>query len=108
MPKQIMLVYQDCPMCGAREAWGEEQTKVAKAHGIEIVKTPFYQTGVKGLIWKACKAGMTLPFFTDGKHFSKDIIDFKEPDYIEDKMAEVEKPKTKKRSKKNGAKKQAS
>lgn len=98
MPKKIMLVYQDCPMCGARKEWGDKQLEVAKNCDIEVIPTPFYRTGVKGLIWKACKAGMTLPFFTDGKTFSKYIRDFKEPDYL----PETEKPK-KKRSKKNGA-----
>lgn len=105
--KQIMLVYQDCPTCGAREGWGEAQTKVADAHGMEIVKVPFYKEGIGELIWKACKSGMTLPFFTDGENFSKDIIDFKEPDYIEDAEAELAKPKTKK-GKKNGTKRKAS
>lgn len=99
MSKKIMLVYQDCPLCGAREGWGEEQTKIADDFGFEIVNTPHSQTGVKDLIWNACKAGMTLPFFTDGKKFSKNLRDFKEPDYLPE-----EKPKAKKRSK-NGARK---
>lgn len=102
MPKPIMLVYQDCPMCGALKEWGDKQLEMAKESDLEIIPTPFYQTGVKGLIWKACKAGMTLPFFTDGKRFSKYVRDFKEPDYLPE---ETEKPKTKKRSKKNGANK---
>lgn len=103
MPKKIMLVYQDCPMCGARQGWGEEQTKLADDFGLEIVNLPHSQTGVKDLIWNACKAGMTLPFFTDGVRFSKDLRDFKEPDYLPEEKA-VKKPKTKKRSK-NGARK---
>lgn len=103
MSKKIMLVYQDCPMCGAREGWGEEQTKLADNYGLEIINTPFYKAGVKDLIWKACKAGMTLPFFTDGEKFSKNLRDFKEPDFLPEDV--VEKPKTKKRSKKHGAKK---
>lgn len=84
--KRILLVYQDCPMCGARESWGKEQTKIANTHGLEIVKTPFYKTGVKGLVMDALEHGIkTMPFFADGKKFSYHIKDF------------VEKPKTKRR-----------
>ena len=75
--KELMLVYQDCPMCGSREKWGMKQVKVANAHGFVIVKKPFYQTGVKGLIMEAVKSGTTrLPFFTDGKKFGYSVEDF--------------------------------
>lgn len=76
MAKQVMLVYQDCPMCGARKGWGEEQTKIANTHGIEIIKFPFFKSGAKEWIWDAAKSGVTLPFFTDGKKFSKKLEDF--------------------------------
>ena len=77
--KQIMLVYQDCPMCGARKNWGDAQTKIATDHGFDIIKTPYYATGVKGLIMRACEAGIGhLPFFTDGKKFSYNLEDFVE------------------------------
>lgn len=84
--KQIMLIYQDCPMCGARRGWGETQTKIANTYGFEIVNTPFYKTGVKGLIMNALEHGIgRMPFFTDGKKFSYSLEDF------------VEKPKTKRK-----------
>lgn len=80
--KQIMLIYQDCPMCGSRQAWGETQTKIANDHGFEIIKTPFYRTGVKDLIMDALQHGIKkMPFFTDGKKFSYSLEDFvKKPD----------------------------
>lgn len=87
MSKKIMLIYQDCPMCGSRSNWGKKQTEIADTHGLEIVKTPFYKTGVKGLISKAVESGMgRLPFFTDGERFSYSIEDF------------VEKPKPKRKA----------
>lgn len=77
MSKQIMLIYQDCPMCGARKDWGEAQTKIANNYGLEIVNTPFYKTGVPGLIKRAVEHGMKqMPFFTDGKKFSYSLEDF--------------------------------
>lgn len=76
MAKKIALVFQDCPMCGARKGWGEAQLKIADKHGFEIVETPFFATGAKEWIWEAAKAGMTLPFYTDGKKFSKNLEDF--------------------------------
>ena len=74
-----MLVYQDCPMCGSRKNWGEKQTKIADDHGFEIVNTPFYKTGVDGLIKRATEFGIgRLPFFTDGQKFSYSLEDFVE------------------------------
>lgn len=83
MSKQIKLVYQDCPMCGARKSWGEEQTKFANDYGFEIVKTPFFKWGAADLIFEATRQGMSLPFFTDGVKFSKDLKDFAEEKTIE-------------------------
>lgn len=81
-----MLIYQDCPMCGARKGWGEAQTKIADDHGFEIVPTPFYKTGTPGLIMSAVSHGIKqMPFFTDGKKFSYSLEDF------------IEKPKSKRK-----------
>ena len=92
--KIVYLVYQDAPLCGARCNWGLEQTKVAQAEGLEIVKIPFThaseQINAKELILRAAKAGMHLPFFTDGEKFSQNVADFAEA-----------KPEPKKRTKKS-------
>lgn len=69
----IQLVYQDCPMCGRRREWGDKQLEVASREGVEIVKVPFAQVGAGELIWAACRAGVSLPFFTDGKHFANNL-----------------------------------
>lgn len=81
MSKEILLVYQDCPMCGSRKEWGEKQTEVANKYGFSIRNVSFVSreaTDAK-LMWKAVKQGIrNYPFFTDGVKFSKDLSDFVE------------------------------
>lgn len=75
--REIKIVYQDCPMCGARYNWGLKQTEVAARNNITLIKTPFYKPGVGKLIQKAIENGVgTMPFFTDGEKFSTDLEDF--------------------------------
>lgn len=105
---EIYLIYQDCAMCGARAGWGEVQTEVADKHGFKILQVPFTSDGAAEIITKVCltheikpkKPGSmaTLPFFTDLKHFSKNLEDFVE------KPESTEK-KTKKRGKKSAEEK---
>ena len=92
----IKLVYQDCPLCGSREEWGERQLKLAAEAGLEIEKISFASPEGSHLCKEAVLAGIKkLPFFTNGLTFRNSIDDFAaaaEP---------VEKPKkTRKRSKK--------
>lgn len=76
MPK-IKLVYQDCPMCGSREEWGERQVELAGAAGLEIEKISFASPEGSHLCKEAIFAGITkLPFFTDGLTFRESIDDF--------------------------------
>lgn len=100
MNKTIYLVYQDCPLCGARRGWGEEQAKIADDAKIPVVKIPFThaseQINAKGVIMRAAMAGVKLPFFTDGEKFSQTIADF-----IEEEATTTTKA-TKSRKKKNG------
>lgn len=81
MANKVFLVYQDCALCGARKNWGEAQLAIAKGENIEIEFVPFTKVSeeinAKELILKAAKKGMTLPFFTDGKKFSKTVELFK-------------------------------
>lgn len=75
--KELLLIYQDCPLCGARKGWGEEQTKLADTHGFTIRKVSFVAKEAKGLPSKALEAGIdSLPFFTDGKKFAKSVEEF--------------------------------
>lgn len=104
MAKKVWLIYQDCPMCGARKEWGLKQTYLAGSHNIEIVPKPFHATGSKDLIMRAIQSGIgKMPFFTDGDKYAYGIDAF-----IETPMEEVkEAPKktAKKRKAKDGAKK---
>jgi len=77
MSKEIKLIYQDCVRCNGREAWADQQYELAKHYGFAIKRTPHTATGAAGLIRKARQHGvMALAFFTDGKKFSTDLIDF--------------------------------
>lgn len=78
MAKAIYLVYQDCPMCGQKKNWTKRQIEVANTQGFEIVKTSFATEQGRKFIWQALKEHQLkgLPFFTDGKKFSKKIEDF--------------------------------
>lgn len=105
MPK-IKLVYQDCPMCGSREEWGERQVELAGAAGLEIEKISFASPEGSHLCKEAIFAGIKkLPFFTDGLTFRESIDDFAGA-AMEAKKPE-EKPAKKKRTtrKKTEAKK---
>lgn len=73
--KKIMLVYQDCPLCGVHKAWGEAQIKKANTKGYNVEKVPFFKSGAKEWIFEALKSGVSLPFFTDGEKFSKNVDD---------------------------------
>lgn len=108
MTKEILLVYQDCPMCGARQEWGERQTKVANDFGFKIRNVPFTSDEGRDLIKKVClhhelipkkdDSLATLPFFTDGKFFSKNLEDFVETEPEPDESEVEEKPKRRKKS----------
>lgn len=78
--KRIYLIYQDCPLCGARKEWGEAQTKIANTHGFEIVKMSFVSPKADEFIKTAVyeKHIGKLPFFTDGEKYSRDLADFVE------------------------------
>lgn len=75
MPKEIILVYQDCPMCGSRQDWGEKQIAAAKAEDASIRKVSFVTEEGRKYCAEALKAGKaSMPFFTDGEgHFGKTV-----------------------------------
>lgn len=75
----IKLVYQDCPMCGARKEWGEKQIAKANTAGLEVEKISFASPEGSHLCKEALFAGITrLPFFTNGLIFSESIDRFME------------------------------
>lgn len=90
MSKEIKLIYQDCVRCNGREAWADQQYELAEHYGFAIKRTPHTATGADGLIREARLHGVTaLAFFTDGKKFSTDLIDFVPKQKI-DKKSEIE------------------
>ncbi len=94
MSKEVLLVFQDCPYCAPREAWGKEQTKVAQENGIKVLPTHFNTPGAKGLILKAESRGVdAMPFFTDGERFSYNLIDFVDGKPKDSKTEEAAEPK---------------
>lgn len=100
MAREILLIYQDCPMCGSRKEWGLKQKYLAANNNIVIRPVPFYATGIKGLTMKAIQNGIgKMPFYTDGDKFAYDLVSF-----IETPEVEVEEKAEKKRRKKNGNK----
>lgn len=87
MAKEIICVYQDCPMCGDR---GKQLKKIIIDKKLNVRKVSFASEEGKGLIHEAVfNQGIgTMPFFTDGTKFSTSIEDL------------VAKPKKKKGDKK--------
>ena len=74
MSKEIMIVYQDCPTCGARKEWGEKTIKAALNAKAFVRKVSFVTREGEQLIAKAVENGITrLPFVTDGKTFAYDV-----------------------------------
>ena len=107
--KEYILVYQDCPMCGSRQWWGEKQISFAKAHKASIRKVSFVSTEGSKYCAEALRAGKaSMPFFTDGEgHFGKDLEELNNAIKAEkaEKKEKSEKPK-KKAGRKNVNKKQ--
>lgn len=74
MNKEIIIVYQDCPTCGARKEWGEKTIAFATKAGLPVRKVSFVTREGEKLIWQAIEKGITrLPFVTDGKTYAYDI-----------------------------------
>ena len=74
MAKNIICVYQDCPMCGDR---GKRLKKLIFDKKLNVRKVSFASDEGRDLIYQALtehKIG-TLPFFTDGEKFTTDIND---------------------------------
>lgn len=106
MPKEIIIVYQDCPTCGARKEWGEKTIKEALNAKAFVRKVSFVTREGEQLIAKAVENGITrLPFVTDGKTFAYDVKSVLEAESCAsageaEPQAEEKKPKTAKKTKK--------
>lgn len=75
MNKEIICVYQDCPLCGDR---GRTLKKLIFSKNLNVRKVSFASEEGKDLIHKAVfECGIhSMPFFTDGVRFSESIDEF--------------------------------
>lgn len=73
---KINVVMQDCWKRGVYRDWAAAQMEIASENDIQIEPLRYYQSGANELIQKAHEKGLEMPFFTDGKKFSKYILDF--------------------------------
>lgn len=72
--KEVIIVYQDCPMCGARKKWGETTLKEAQNAKASVRKVSFVTREGEELCGKAVLKGIKrLPFVTDGNNFAYDV-----------------------------------
>lgn len=93
--REIICVYQDCPMCGAK---GKKLMDEVNKKGIVIKKVSFASPEGKELIAKAVfeKGIKRMPFFTDGVEFSTTL------EGLEKKPVKRKRKTTKKIIKKGG------
>lgn len=89
MNKEIICVYQDCPMCGDK---GKKLKKLIFDKKLNVRKVSFASEKGKDLIHKAVLEHNigTMPFFTDGKKFSNDIEDLLSKRTVKKKEAKNE------------------
>lgn len=76
--KEIVCVYQDCPMCGDK---GKKLKKLIFDKKLNVRKVSFASDEGKKLCHDAVfDNGIgTMPFFTDGDKFSDNLEDFIKP-----------------------------
>lgn len=74
MDKEIICVYQDCPLCGDK---GKKLKKLIFDKKLNVRKVSFASPEGKELCYKAVfENGIKImPFFTDGKKFVANIED---------------------------------
>lgn len=96
MPKEILCVYQDCPLCGDK---GKKLKKLIFDKQLNIRKVSFASPEGKELCYKAVfEEGIkTMPFFTDGETFATTLEELIEIESVEKpKKTSTKRRKTKK------------
>lgn len=74
MKNEIIIVYQDCFMCGASKKWGDATIEHLTKMGIPYRKLSFASQEGQFHAMKAIEAGIrSYPFVTDGTHYAKDV-----------------------------------
>lgn len=71
---EILIIYQDCPMCGSRKAWGEKTIEAINKAGKSVRKVSCFSMEGQSHALNAIAQGITtFPFVTDGKTYAKDV-----------------------------------
>lgn len=74
--KELLIVYQDCFMCGSSKAWGEKTIEHITSKGVPYRKVSFASMEGQEHALKAIKAGIkSYPFVTDGEKYAKNVDD---------------------------------
>lgn len=94
MSKEIICVYQDCPLCGDR---GKKLKELIFEKKLNVRKVSFASPEGKELSYKAVfeNGVKKMPFFTDGERFVEDIKELTEKP-VEKPKKTTKKKKTKK------------
>ena len=105
MNNEIVIVYQDCYLCGARREWGEKTINAITKAGVPYRKLSFASVEGQAHCEKAVLNGVTaLPFVTDGKIYARDVEELLQAQSGAKKTKKVAKKTTKnKKGVKNGA-----
>ena len=101
MPNEIIVVYQDCVLCGDR---GKKIKEIATKAGVKIRKLSFACVEGQEHCMKAIEAGVkTMPFYTDGKIYAPTLETLleaqSEPQTAKIKLTKKASKKTKKTKK---------
>lgn len=102
MNKELIIVFQDCFMCGSPENWSESAkhaAEAAKKAGVPYRKLSFATIEGREHCAKAIESGVgVMPFFTDGKTYASDIETVLDA-MSEPKVAKIKMTKQKKAAK---------
>lgn len=72
--KEVIIVYQDCFMCGSHEKWGEKTIAEIEKAGVAYRKLSFACQEGQEHCEKAIAHGITsFPFVTDGERYAKTV-----------------------------------
>lgn len=105
MGKEIIIVYQDCFLCGSHQNWGEKTIANIMKAGVQYRKLSFASAEGQAHCAKAISMGLKrLPFVTDGKTYAYDVATLLEAESEAQTVKKTSKKTTKKqKGVKNGA-----
>lgn len=97
--KEMLIVYQDCALCGANKNWGEKTIAHLTNAGMSWRKVSFASQEGAFHCAKAIEKGIvSFPFVTDGENYAKNVEDL-----LQKKQKKAKKTKKVKKGAKNGA-----